>query len=284
MYVSGVFYIAWLYNASLSWKCWQSKHVHNVVNLSSVGNPREVTPRGPRLRFRNVQPFLDCLVLMLCHRPVREQTHMQSCSALTLSLVSSSAEVRGNMLHFLTQVLTVFSGDFSILFFKRYIFLPRPCLQLGSTLYMFLRMVSKKLVRSLAKQAFNFSPPLIITTNICIDFLLPADVPAFGSLREILGATFGLSVPPSVPFCTLLLPLVSVSLYSCPYPPCFPISLFALLTSFSTDPPHVFQLPAAFLVYLQCACIMSRGSDAVALRRNEGCAMQSDRLPWVVDL
>lgn len=40
--------------------------------------------KGARPVFRNAQPFLDCLLLMLCHRP--GHTHIASHSAPTLSV------------------------------------------------------------------------------------------------------------------------------------------------------------------------------------------------------
>lgn len=65
-------------------------------HLFSAGHPTELTLRGPGTALQECGAIFRLFVLMLCHRPVHTQTHIVSCSALTLSLVSNTAEVRGN--------------------------------------------------------------------------------------------------------------------------------------------------------------------------------------------
>lgn len=155
------------------------KQVHNVVDFFSVGHPREDTLRGPRLHLRNVQPFLDCLVLMLCHRPVHTQTHVLSCSALTLSLASSTTEIRGNHVSLsYTSTYRISRACFHFYFPQIYFvakavpWLAALCQTLVSphTLYIILHRVSKKLADSSVSCQNTF--PFFLHTHSHFLFLL----------------------------------------------------------------------------------------------------------------
>lgn len=83
----------------------------NRVQLVFRGTSQRGRTERTRPALQECGAIFRLFVLMLCHRPVHTQTHILSCSALTLSLVSSTAEVRGKtMFHFLTQALTVRRG------------------------------------------------------------------------------------------------------------------------------------------------------------------------------
>lgn len=62
---------------------------HEEVEVLSVGHP--TGDAGVKRTQTALEPFLDCLVLMLRHRPVHTQT---TCT--TLSPFRNTAEVRGN--------------------------------------------------------------------------------------------------------------------------------------------------------------------------------------------
>ena len=65
---------------------------------------------GPRLCFRNVQPFLACLLLMLCHRLVHTQILPHSALTLTVALLRSRVTIWDS----LTQTLTLLLRTVSI--------------------------------------------------------------------------------------------------------------------------------------------------------------------------
>lgn len=100
-----------LYFHSLSWK-------HCLVEASSYcsllvfrGTSQKGRTERTRTALQECGAIFRLFVLMLCHRPVHTQTHILSCSALTLSLVSGTVLRSGEtMFYFLTQTLTIFRG------------------------------------------------------------------------------------------------------------------------------------------------------------------------------
>lgn len=85
---------------------------------------RGTSQRGHTGRVQECGAIFRLFVLMLCHRPVHTQTHILSCSALTLSPVSNTAEVRGKLFHYLQQALTVLTPNTTVFTIPQITLLP----------------------------------------------------------------------------------------------------------------------------------------------------------------
>ncbi len=92
------------------------------TGLAFCGTSRRGHSERTQSALQECGAIFRLFVLMLCHRPLHTQTAILS-SALTLSLVSSTAEVTANMFRFLTQALTVDTQTVSAVL-HRYILLP----------------------------------------------------------------------------------------------------------------------------------------------------------------
>lgn len=91
-------FIFWKKKKALIWENVKCSSEHFTLSCLI----REDSIKGRRPCFRNVQPFLDCLLLMLCHWLVHTQILSHSALTLSVALLRSRVTIRDS----LTQTLT----------------------------------------------------------------------------------------------------------------------------------------------------------------------------------